>query len=776
MQRLLFRRIPRSLRSGLLSYAALGLLIGLCVFIIISVIAAGITVIEGTEKAARENAVEDGHFSVFEPLSQEELSRISRQGIAVEPQFYLDFTLSDGSMLRIFENRRQTDLFSPDTGRIAEREGEIALEKKYCEKHGIQAGDILKVGPYSFTVCAVGSTPDYDCVLKELSDTAADSMAFGTAFVTKEAYLQLLNSGESTHAQEYVYAYRYTDRSLSTAEKEVRDRTLKDALKELSCSGGEAFLHLPLSALLFLGSEVPNLTSFFPAAQNARIMAAADDVAINVRSCYAAGVILLILLSYIISVFVIHQIDREKQVIGALYALGVSTRDLLLHYILLPVFVTLLCGTTGLIIGISPIGVQTQMLDSTGYYSIPELPVVLSPALVLYGVVMPPLVAALVNYLVIRRKLSRPALQMLRGQETVEDVVPLRIRRLPFLRLFRIRQLLRELRSELAILFGVFIALLVLMIGLDCYTYCENVRVHFIEDTRYEYMYTFKYPLSDPPPQGHTAFAKTLSKDFGTYSFDVTVLGLGADDPYFGVPKLSGKDSAVVSSSFAIKYRLSRGDTFTLKDRETDSVYSFRIEDIVRYSPAFTVFLDIRSAQELFGESDDYYNVLYADAPVQIPANRLYATTTRADIEKAASVFIDFMMPLVRTLTLISALVLVIVIFLMMKVMLDRSAYHISVVKLFGFRDREIRRMYLDGNLFVILISAAICIPLSKQIMDIIFPYFVENVACGEDLSFTPAMYAAVFALILISFFLSEFLLLSGIRRTKAGDILKNRE
>ena len=45
-----------------------------------------------------------------------------------------------------------------------------------------------------------------------------------------------------------------------------------------------------------------------------------------------AGVIVMILFTYVISVFVIHGIEKESSVIGALYALGVQQKDLILHY------------------------------------------------------------------------------------------------------------------------------------------------------------------------------------------------------------------------------------------------------------------------------------------------------------------------------------------------------------------------------------------------------------------------------------------------------------
>lgn len=62
---------------------------------------------------------------------------------------------------------------------------------------------------------------------------------------------------------------------------------------------------------------------------------AADDQQINVPCGYFFGVLLMMLFAYVISVFVVHGIERESSVIGALYALGVKRKDLMLHYLTL---------------------------------------------------------------------------------------------------------------------------------------------------------------------------------------------------------------------------------------------------------------------------------------------------------------------------------------------------------------------------------------------------------------------------------------------------------
>ena len=62
-------------------------------------------------------------------------------------------------------------------------------------------------------------------------------------------------------------------------------------------------------------------------------------------------------------------------------------------------------------------------------------------------------------------------------------------------------------------LFGMFIALLIMMLGLNCYVMCIHISEENRADTKYEYMYTYKYPEQQVPEGGEASFAKSLNKE-----------------------------------------------------------------------------------------------------------------------------------------------------------------------------------------------------------------------------------------------------------------------
>lgn len=111
---------------------------------------------------------------------------------------------------------------------------------------------------------------------------------------------------------------------------------------------------------------------------------------INLYGSGAAGVILMILFTYVISVFVVHTIEQESSIIGALYAMGVTRNQLLVHYLAAPVVVSWLGGVCGLLLSLTPIGCVQQMQDTYLYYSLPQLGVRLPGLLLVYALRWPP--------------------------------------------------------------------------------------------------------------------------------------------------------------------------------------------------------------------------------------------------------------------------------------------------------------------------------------------------------------------------------------------------
>lgn len=909
MQTILRKRVFRNFKTNLLRYLSLGLLIILGMYMIVSLVGAAETVITGVNKHAEKNKRENGQFSVFVPLTDSDRRILIDKGISLESMFYLDFELTDASTLRVYKNRESINLVSLDSGRLSQSDDEVVLEKRYCEEHGLAVGDDIKIGSKVFRIVGKGSVPDYDAVLKNLSDSSVDSLQFGLAFVNANGYTALKESGNNKKSEEYVYAYRrnnkmteeelkdhikkiefsaddvensyfqeYWDETAGKKEKlqdgikklkngsesiddsldklsrhnedlknnfgrifeaylqetsnalsvygltqKLTENNYKEVIETMKTNTGNVAMRLKLEAVLeqlknlesyrngvseytsgvadtakgsdklvdgmqelkessdelmdeYFKVDLNNLTQFLKSFDNPRINASANDQIINKMSGLIAGIIVMILFTYVISVFVIHEIEKESSVIGTLYALGVKKKDLMFQYLMLPVLITLVAGVIGTILGFSKFGVNVQMQDCYDYFSVPILPVVYPVYLIIYGVVMPPVVAIIVNCFVIHKKLSEPALKLIRNEQKYSKISNINLGNMGFVGRFQLRQMLREARTGFTVVFGMIISLLIMMMGIDCFVLCQHISQENKADTKYEYMYTYKYAEETVPEGGEACFAKNLSKEIYGYNLEVTLLGIDKNNPYFDANVPVGKNKVIISSAMAQKYHLNTGDKLILTDRDNDMDYAFSIEGITQYSVGLYAFMDIDSMRDLLGQNDTYYNVVFSNHKLNIEAGRLYATTTKEEIGKSSDVFISKMMPLVSMLTGVSALIFCIVMYLMMKVMIDRSAYNISLMKIFGYRTGEIRKLYLNGNFYIIAVGAAIGIPLAKKMMDGIYPLLVSNIRCGMNLTFTWQLFLAIYLSIIILYIIINQLLVRRMKKIIPAEVLKNKE
>lgn len=745
MNRVLKKRLLRDLKSNLPRYLALELLIIMGMYIVVSIVGAADTIITGTAERAEKNRIEDGQFGVFLPLTDEQEEKLTDTGIGLEKMFSIDMEAEDGSVLRLMKNREHINLIDLDEGHMAGKSGEIVLEKRYCEEHGLKPGDHITVSGVKFEIAGIGSTPDYDMPVRAFSDMAAESNLFGTAFVTADQY-EKVKETVSSNAEEYCYAYRLNDSGMT-------DDDVKQKLNDLD-----------------------NLTSFVKKADNPRIFAAAFDMQINKQAGILAGVIVMVLFTYVISVFVIHQITRESGVIGTLYALGAKKKDLLLHYIALPVMIAFIGGVIGALLGFSKIGIPVQMADCRNYFSIPNLEARYPAYLILYSIVMPPAVSVTVNFFVMDKRLSQSALSLMRNEQKTSKTGHVTLGKMKFIRLFQIRQMMREKRIGFTVVCGMFISLLVLMLGLNCFVLCQNVQKDSIDTTRFEYMYFLKYPEKEVPEGGEACYVKSFSKTALGYAIDISVIGIDGENPYYGAKPVTGKSNIVISKTVQQKYGLHIGDRLILTDNAEDMDYAFTVKGACDYASGLAVFMDIGSMRELFGQEEDYYNMLLSGKELSIDKGRLYSVTAREDVERFASVFTDLMMPMVTMMVISSIIVFCMVLYLMTGVMIDRASFGISLVQVFGFRTDEIKKLYLNGNAWIVAAGAMIGIPLAKKIMDLLYPWMIANTACGMNLEFPWYLYVFIFAGVMAAYFIVNALLVRKIKKITPAEVLKNRE
>lgn len=108
----------------------------------------------------------------------------------------------------------------------------------------------------------------------------------------------------------------------------------------------------------------------------------------------------------------------------------------------------------------------------------------------------------------------------------------------------------------------------------------KNTKTENIEDTKYEYMYSLKYPEKVAPENAEACYVESLLKTSLGHTLDVNIIGVDDDNKNYSAKPKKGRNSIVLGSATAQKYDLSVDDKLILSDAANDIDYAFTVETI----------------------------------------------------------------------------------------------------------------------------------------------------------------------------------------------------
>ncbi|CAM4502223.1 ABC transporter permease [Paenibacillus typhae] len=733
------KRIRRELAWNKYRYGALFFLVVLSVSIVVSLAGAADSVFHTVDTNKINNIIEDGEFEVIAPLSSKQESDIRQLGVILAENFYMDGTISNAGTLRLFKNREIMNIVKLDSGSLANSQDNITVDKNFARSQGIALSDLLKVNDETYVVTGIGSAPDYSFVLKNPFDVVSDPEKFSIGFISEEAFKNLSEQG---YGITYNYGFLLTD---GASAKELKEYIKGD------------------------------LTFFIEASDNTRIDGVKSDSQINKSSALIAGVIVLILVAYMISIFVAHNLDKESSVIGALYALGYRKKDLIKHYMILPCFLVFAASLIGVILGYLLI---PYLEDTSSYYSIPSIQPVLRPYLIVYGIAIPLIITWTVNILAINRKLSTPPLQLLRKEKNYNKSINVNLGNIGFILRFRIRQFLREMKANITIVAGLILAILLMVFSFGINGTITNYVNHATEDAKYSYMYAMKYPLSEIPAGAEEAFVKPLYSYLGIAGkeLEINLLGIRPENPYFKFTVGGVRDEVYISNAVAYKYGLGPNDTIDLRDSINDKSYTFKVKGVVPYSPGLYIFADIKYVREVFMQDEGYYNILLSANELKIDKSLIASVITLEDIAQSAAKLHDIMKSLISLLLTVSIVIFILVLYLLLKMMVDKAISSIALIKMFGYNEKEVRKLYLGNTSYTVALAVLLGLPLSTWIVKRIWPYMISNIAAGFESVIPFNLYLVTIGIVFISYITVQLMLARHIKQISLLEVLRSRE
>ncbi len=763
------KRAFRDMKSNPGRYLALFLL---------TVIAVGMYVgfLSGTDSAKEtfvdyleSNRLEDGYFTLDGAIDPELAGDVEDLGVSIYENDYADERAADGSTLRIFQERKDIDLPWVGSGQLPQGDDQIFLDQLYAAEKSLQPGDPIEVAGKLYTVSGTGSFPDYTISLKDSTQMLADRSTFGVAMVSQAGFDQL-DPEDIT----YNYSYLYQEDNLTDQEKKDK---LREIIKTLACVSpiqnygklDQAFERM---------SDAREITAYSSRESNKRISAVTSKMDSNksMATMFVGLVVLIIAFLYLI--FTKHTIRQECSVLGTLLALGVGKGKILLSYLIGPCLLTLAGSLVGLILGTKVL--YTLPINSlSGYYCLPRCRTKIAGNTLLVALLAPVVLILIINGIGILKNLHRKPLQLIR-----RDLKRNRGARRShwnggsFDFRFRLRMFFQSLGVYVLLFVGIFLGGWLMMFGVGMSSSFDA----YIASQETEAVSAWQYGIKHE----YVAHAKTAEEaTVGSFdyesassgqSYSLTGVGVTQGSQYFkDLPDLSYGQIALTRDA-AKKFNLHVGEEISLENAATGVTSQYQIAAIADYNLGLALFTSQKEMNNILGKEIHYHNYYFSNEALEIPQEDLASETQTADYVANGQVIKDAMQSMILMFPAVAVIIYLILMYVLIKLVIAQNEVGISMLKVFGFTDKEIARMYLRTNTLVTLLLLLVALPLQYRLMVSIWPACIATIPGYVDFVMKGRDLALIALTGLICYLLANFTSMRKVKKVPMVMALKNQE
>ncbi len=754
MRNPLHKRLPRELAGERGKYAVIFLFMTAVIAFVSGFLVAGGSMVKAYDDSFEDYRIEDGHFELAEEADDALIGRIEEEGVRIWPLFYRDAqadTDKDGEIngtLRIYERRSGVNLECLMEGEMPEGGDEIAIDRMYAENNGLRVGDRLTADGRELTVSGLVALSDYSALFSDNGDMMFDAVKFGVAVTSGEGFAQW--EEEALH---YEYAWRYEE---APADEDDERQKTEELMK---AAAGEA-----------------RITDFVPRYLNQAIMFTGDDMGSDQALMEVLLYLVIAILAFVFAVTISHTIAGEAGVIGTLRASGYTRGELLRHYMTLPVAVTLAAALVGNALGYT---VFKNMVASVYYhsYSLPTYHTVWNAQAFLKTTCIPAALMFVIDLVVIAGKLRLSPLRFLRGELSAAGRK--KAVRLPdwrFFHRFRLRIIFQNIPSYATLFLGLIFANVLLLFGMMMHPILERYQQDITEHMIADYQYVLKAPVITGT-DGAEAYCMT-TLEYTPKKGEAEELSVYGTEPGSGYVSEDFPDEGVfISDGFADKYRIDVGDRITVKECYADQSYELEVKGLYDYPAGFAVFLSIGQFRELFGKDDGYFNGYFSGRELSdVEEQYIAATITEDDLTKLSrqlNVSMGNIFYLFHAFALALAMLLI---YLLTKLIIEKNAESISMVKILGYTNAEIGSLYLTATTWAVVVSALLSIVAAKRLMDVIYRFYMMKMTGWLPMEFPKRIYAEMFVLNIGVYAIVAWLQMRRIRRIPMDEALKNVE
>ena len=760
MKNPLIKRLPREFAGEIAKYIVIFIFMTAVIGLISGFLIADGSMLDTYNKSFDKYNIENGNFELYSKADDKLIDRLEEENVTIYENFYKEETVKvhnneklsedDQSVIRFYINRKDIDKVDVMEGRLAEDINEIAIDRMYAVNNNIKVGDTINAGGRILKVTGYVALSDYSCLFSDNSDTMFDSVKFGVGVVSERCF----EAYDDTHIH-YVYSWKYDNEPADdTEEKEMAD----DFMKVISNNA--------------------ILTNYIPGYLNQAIHFTGDDIGSDRAMMIVLLYVVIVIMAFVFAVTTNNTIFKEANVIGTLRASGYTRGELLAHYILLPIIVTIIGALVGNILGYT---VFKNIFVNAYYesYSLTTYTTLWNAKAFLLTTIVPFVIMVVINVLIIGYRLRLSPLKFLRKDLAVrKKKKALRLPGFKFFNRFRLRIIIQNMPNYITLFIGILFANILLIFGLMMSPLLAHYQNEIQDKLIAQHQYVLKVPVEVDNDEAEKYCAKTLSTIDGRLkSEDVLIYGAANNSRYIDINSNELKPGEVyVSNGYAEKFRINNGDKITLKEKYEDKEYTFTVKGMYDYPSSFAIFMSDDYFKDIFDKAEDYYSGYLSSEKLDIDEKYVATEITLDDLTKVSRQLDRSMGTSFELVKIFAVVLFAVLMFLLTKLIVEKNSTSISMVKILGYSNREISRLYVTSTTIVVVISVIINIMLSVVIMNWLFRVFMEQMSGWISCYYAPYVFVLMFVLNVGVYALISVFMMYKIKKIPMDEALKNVE
>lgn len=198
---------------------------------------------------------------------------------------------------------------------------------------------------------------------------------------------------------------------------------------------------------------------------------------------------------------------------------------------------------------------------------------------------------------------------------------------------------------------------------------------------------------------------------------DVSLYGIQSDSRYYKDLELAN-DKVTLGMGLMEKFHLQVGDTIELYNKFEGETYRLTIGATWGNAGNTYAYMPFDAANKLLGNDADYFSGYLSDMELRIDQRYLANDLTPDAMSKIGAQMQDSMGSFMGVLVGVALAIYVVLMYLLTKTIIERSARSISYMKVFGYRDAEINKLYLLSIAEVVIASLLIAVPVVFCLID----------------------------------------------------------